>query len=81
MFIDLFQSTDGGLMMFENFDHMTGDEYVDYSMEAHWDVDQGDTLNQGPVGPDGTHWMYWSQYTIVNIYDTVVDEWGTTIGT
>jgi hypothetical protein len=75
MFIDYYQDIDGGLIMFENYDHMTPEDYQELSMIAHWDIDQGQSVEQGPVGPGDNNFLHWIDWNILNIYNQVVDEY------
>ena len=70
---DFFTSETGGLIGFENHDHMTGDEYHEYYNEAHWDIDQGEEVFQGPTGPGSDNFLHWPQWTILSISTNVVD--------
>ena len=76
MNVDYCQSDCGGLMMFENHDHMIGDEYSLYSNEAHWDVDEGEEIFQGPTGPGLDNYLHWTQWTILSISPDIVDIYG-----
>ena len=71
---DFYTSDDGGVIGFENHDHMSEDESFDYNMSAHWDVDQGEYIQQGPTGPGYDNYLWWTQCTILSISSTIVDE-------
>jgi len=76
MFIDYYQDIDGGIIMFENYDHMTPEDYHELCMIAHWDIDQGESVQQGPTGPGYNNFLSWNDWDIVNIYNHVVDDYG-----
>lgn len=77
MFVKYYQSPDGGLVMFEDYSHLSDQEAYEYSQEAHWDIDEGDYVSQGPKVPDDDYGdLYWYRWDLVSISPITMDCYG-----